>query len=314
MALYLSFYKGGGDIMKILITGSTGFLGGHLTKALVQAGHEVIILKRSYSNTWRIAKILPNLTVFNIDHCPLEQPFLECGPIDVVIHSATKYDRNGEQASQLLDSNVSFPLKLLETASLFRTEIFINTDSFIHKNNAGYKHLAGYALTKKQFLEWGKEFSLLNKIHFINMRLEHIYGSFDNESKFTTHIIKSCLNHVSKLPLTQGNQKRDFIHVNDVVSAYLLLIKQRVENLSWYQEYEIGTGKMASIREFVEMVHQKSQSRTKLHFGALPHREHELMESTANIEPLKQLGWVSQINLEKGIELVLADEKNRLKA
>nr|WP_312029629.1 NAD-dependent epimerase/dehydratase family protein [Paenibacillus sedimenti] len=162
--------------IKIVITGSTGFLGSHLTRVLVKEGYEVIIVKRSFSNTWRISDILSEVTVFNLDEEPFERPFIQCGPIDAVIHTGTKYDRNDESALQLLNANVSFPLELLETAASYQTGMFINTDSFIHKNNAGYRHLAKYALTKKQFLEWGKELSAAEKIRFLNCRLEHIYG------------------------------------------------------------------------------------------------------------------------------------------
>ncbi|MGG3888364.1 NAD-dependent epimerase/dehydratase family protein [Metabacillus fastidiosus] len=296
--------------MKILITGSTGFLGSHLTKTLVKEGHEVIILKRSFSNTWRISDVLSNVTVFNIDECSLEQPFIEFGSIDAVIHTATMYDRYGERVSQLLDANVSFPLQLLETAMSFQTKLFINTDSFIHKNNAGYKHLAGYALTKKQFLEWGKEFSLTGKIRFINVKLEHIYGSFDSESKFSAYIMRSCLNNIPELHLTPGDQKRDFIHINDVISAYSLLLKFGITDLTWFKEYELGTGKTVTVRDYVELIHLMSQSKTELKFGAIPHRENEIMESKANIEELEKLGWKSEISLKKGIELMLADERN----
>ncbi|KON85967.1 epimerase [Sporosarcina globispora] len=296
--------------MKILITGSTGFLGSHLTKMLVKEGYEVILLKRSFSNTWRISDILSKVTVFNIDQCPIEQPFMECGPIDVVIHTATMYDRNNERHSQLHKANVSFPLQLLETAISFQTNAFINTDSFIHKNNAGYRHLAGYALTKKQFLEWGKELSTAKNIRFINVRLEHLYGSFDSESKFCAHVIKSCLNNVPELHLTEGNQKRDFIHIKDVVSAYSLLLKQNWSDFPSFKEYELGTGKTLTVRHFVELVHRHSQSITKLHFGSLPQRDNEIMESAANIDELKKLGWTNKITVEKGIELTISDEKN----
>ncbi|OLO26869.1 epimerase [Alkalihalophilus pseudofirmus] len=297
--------------MKILMTGSTGFLGSHLTRALVSEGHEVIIIKRSFSDTWRISDILSKVVVYNIDHCSLENPFEKCGPIDVVIHTATKYDRNGESQSQLLNSNVSFPLQLLEIAISYQTKMFINTDSFINKNNLGYKYLVGYALSKKQFLEWGKKISLTGKIRFINIKLEHIYGSFDNEDKFTTYIIKSCLKNIPELHLTEGFQKRDFIHVNDVLTAYSLILNKNMNGLPGFQEYELGLGESVTIREFIELIHKKSQSKTLLKFGAIPQRDNEIMESKANIQELKKLGWKSKINLEQGIELVLKDEKNR---
>ncbi|WP_078428358.1 NAD-dependent epimerase/dehydratase family protein [Alkalihalobacterium alkalinitrilicum] len=297
--------------MKILMTGSTGFLGSHLTRALVKEGHEVIIIKRSFSNTWRIVDILSKVVVYNMDQCSLEKPFEEHGPIDVVIHTATKYDRNGESSSQLLHSNVSFPLQLLEKSISYHTKLFINTDSFINKKNEGYQYLVSYALTKKQFLEWGREFSLAGKICFINIKLEHIYGPFDNEDKFTTYIIKSCLKNIPELHLTEGFQKRDFIHVNDVLTAYSIILNKNMKGLPGFQEYELGLGECKTIREFIELIHEKSQSKTLLKFGAIPLRQNEIMESKANIEELKKLGWKSKINLEQGIELVLQAEKNR---
>lgn len=295
-------------MMKLLITGATGFLGSHLTKELVNQEHEVIILKRSFSNTWRINEILSKVTVFDIDQISLEQPFVDCESIDAVVHTATKYDRNGEKLSTLLDANVSFPLKLLEASISHKVKIFINTDSFIHKNNAGYKHLAGYALTKKQFLEWGKELSKLEKIHFLNIQLEHLYGPFDADSKFSKYILKSFANNVPALNLTPGEQKRDFIHVNDAVSAYSQILKQKPTDFPYYKEFELGTGKTATIREFVELIHQKVNSQTTLKFGAIPYREKELMESCANNRELRNLGWKSEIELEKGIEMMIGDE------
>jgi len=41
---------------KTLITGATGFLGSHLLPALIEKGYDIIVLKRSFSNTWRIQK------------------------------------------------------------------------------------------------------------------------------------------------------------------------------------------------------------------------------------------------------------------
>ncbi|PLS16196.1 epimerase [Bacillus sp. M6-12] len=296
--------------MKILVTGATGFLGSHLTRALVKEGYDVILLKRSYSNTWRISDLLQKVTFFDIDRCPIIQPFIECGHIDVIIHTATKYNRHGDRISELVESNISFPLELLETAIAFQTGTFINTDSFIHKGNTGYSHLAGYALTKKLFLECGKEYSNAKKIHFINARLEHLYGSFDGEDKFSSYILKSCFNNIPELQLTAGEQKRDFIHVRDAISAYLFLLKWGDQHVPWFKEFEVGTGSSVPVREFVELIHQKTRSSTTLKFGAIPYQENEIMDSKANIQQLQKLGWKSEIGLAQGIDIILADQFN----
>ena len=63
--------------MKILVTGATGFLGSHLVKALLKEKHQVIILKRSFSDTWRIEDVLENLISYDIDQYDLEKIFKE---------------------------------------------------------------------------------------------------------------------------------------------------------------------------------------------------------------------------------------------
>lgn len=301
-------YKVGGLYVKILITGATGFLGSYLTKSLVGEGHKVIILKRSFSNTWRISDILPMVSIYDIDRCSLEQPFVDYEGIDVVIHTATNYDRNEDNFIEIFESNVSFPLKLLDIAASFQTTAFINTDSFINKGNLDYQYLIKYALTKKQFLKWGKQFASAGKIRFVNVKLEHIYGPFDSDYKFTTYVIKSCLKNVPELKLTPGHQKRDFIYIEDVITAYSLLLQQGLQGLEFFKEYELGTGESLTVRHFVELVHRLTKSKTNLKFGTIPYRENEIMESKASNEELKKLGWVCKINLDEGIKRILKIE------
>ena len=90
--------------------------------------------------------------------------------------------------------------------------------------------------------------------------------------------------------MTAGEQKRDFIHIDDVVSIYQLLLKKVQKESSFYQEYPIGSGKATTVRELVEIIHKLTKSKTILNFGALPYREGEIMFSEAKIEKLKLIG------------------------
>lgn len=173
----------------------------------------------------------------------------------------------------------------------------------------GYQHLAGYALTKLQFLQWLKVYSSLEKIKIANLKLEHVYGPFDNKNKFIPYIYRKCFNNVPELNLTLGNQKRDFIHISDVVSAYSVVLKQKMENFHYFQEYEVGIGSSVSVRKLVELIHDKTNAKTLLRFGALPHHKNEIIDSKANNFKLKKLGWVDQVSLENGIELTMAEEQ-----
>ena len=57
--------------MRVLLTGATGFLGSHLLKALVSKGYEVVVLKRSTSDMWRLKGFEHTFKSYDIDQVPL---------------------------------------------------------------------------------------------------------------------------------------------------------------------------------------------------------------------------------------------------
>ncbi len=133
-----------------------------------------------------------------------------------------------------------------------------------------------------------------------------MYGAFDNDAKFTSHIINTCLENTPELKLTDGEQQRDFIHVDDVVSAFSVLLETVSSEGHIDRDYDLGSGEATPIREFVEMVHRLTGSQTKLRFGALPYRDHEIMHSVANVEVLKKLGWSPKYSLEQGLRQTIS--------
>jgi nucleoside-diphosphate-sugar epimerase len=288
----------------VLITGATGFLGSHLTFACLRAGYNVIILKRRTSRLDRIKEILDQIQCFDIED-GVEQPFKLNKGIDAVLHTATCYGRSQETPLEVFEANTVFPLRLLQTAVLFNVDTFFNTDTIL------YKYLNSYALSKNHFMEWGQSFSITGHIRFLNIRLEHMYGPGDDASKFTTHVIRSCLANVPELKLTAGEQKRDFIFIDDVISAYLLLLEKHCVLNKNFITFELGSGKAISIRSFVESVHHISESRTKLDFGSIPYREGEIMESKADISALEKLGWCIHYNIEEALRLTIDQEKGK---
>ena len=108
----------------ILITGATGFLGSHITWTLFNEGFSIIILKRSFSDIWRIREIIDKIRYYDIDKVELEIPFKE-NEIDCIIHTATNYGKKREKISEIIETNVVFPLKLLEIATFFNTDTFL---------------------------------------------------------------------------------------------------------------------------------------------------------------------------------------------
>lgn len=283
----------------ILLTGATGFLGSHLLEKLLQNKYNVIILKRSTSDCWRIAPLLSKVKFYDVDSCDIKIPFEE-NKIDVVIHTVTNYGRKNTDIIEVVNTNLMFSLRLLNTAVAFNTDTFFNTDTLL------YKYLNYYSLSKKQFVDWLKLFS--NKIKVVNLKIEHMYGPKDDNTKFVSWIIEQLLNDVKSIDLTPGYQKRDFIYIDDVVDVYMLLL-EKTSHLEGFNEFDVGTDNQIEIREFVREVYNEVKKikpiSTKLNFGAIPYREGEFMEIEENLEPLFELGWRPKISLEEGIQKIL---------
>ncbi len=277
-----------------LVTGATGFLGSHVVKKLLAEGQKVVILKRSFSNTKRLKAELSKIKSYDIDKLDDFVDVFREQHIDVVIHTATCYGRQGEAVEEIYDVNLKFPLKLLELALRFNTDTFFNTDTILSK------YLNWYALSKKQFSEIGQQFAHMGKINFIDAKLEHMYGEDDSNTKFVTFMLEALQNNQDELKLTAGEQRRDFIYVDDVVDAYWKILTAQ-GNDKKYQYYEVGTGKTISIKELVMLAKSITKSQTKLVFGAIPYRENEIMESKADISDLQAIDWNPHTLVSEGL-------------
>ncbi|WP_172611013.1 NAD-dependent epimerase/dehydratase family protein [Eubacterium limosum] len=277
--------------MKVLLTGATGFLGSHLLKKFVKSKYEVIVLKRSTSNLWRIKDVVDKVKCYDIDQVDLGQVFEKEPDIDSIVHTATCYGRGEEISTDIVQTNLLFPLELMELAVKYGCPAFFNTDTFFAKNtNKQYQYLNSYTLSKKQFLEWGKEFAAQKKIHFYNLILEHVYGEDDNPDKFIPMVIDQCMKNVDHLDLTSGEQKRDFVYVGDVAQIYDFLLQNAEIRKSYYEEFDIGTGNSIEIKEAVKIIKATTQSQTILNFGSINYRDGEIIETNTDVTTMKKYG------------------------
>lgn len=283
--------------MNILITGASGFLGSALARRFGEVNHKISLLVRRDTNLYRLRNLVP----YTVGRCESDQEIIQfitqtCP--DLVIHTACCYGRNGESLPQIIDSNIRFGLLVLDAIKNLKKEVaFINTGTVLSRN------VSLYSLTKIQFEELGSSFASASSknIQFINIKLQHMYGPGDDNSKFTSHIINSCRNNIPALPLTLGEQKRDFIYIGDVVEAYLK-IAENLAKLHGNQEIELGSGTALRVRDFVELAHKLTNSKTELLFGQIPYKENDSMCMVANIDKLKNLGWVPEFDIEAGIK------------
>lgn len=288
--------------MKILLTGGSGFLGSALARHLQDQGHEVALLLRPASSLVRLEG-----RSFDIGRCADDaalQEFVARVQPQVVIHTACAYGRQGETLLQLTDANLRLGLGLLQALqglpAADAPRLFLNTGTALP---AG---VSPYALSKRQFAHWGRQQALAapQRLRFVNVELEHMYGPGDDASKFTTHVLRSCQRHEPALKLTAGEQRRDFIYIDDVLSGYTTLLERAAE-LGTALDVPLGSGQAPTVRDFVQTAHRLCGSRTELQFGALPYRSGEAMHCQADLAQMSRLGWTPRWSLEDGLRRTL---------
>jgi CDP-paratose synthetase len=290
----------------VLVTGGTGFLGSHLVKRLIQQGHEVILLRRISSNTSRLSEVSQSLVSYSIGETQLETIF-DRHSIDLILHCATHYGRSESNPIPVIEANLVLPLSLLHLAITRGVKYFINTDTILDPR------VNHYSTSKKQFLDWFKTYA--TQLVCVNVALEHFFGPGDDPSKFVSSVIGKFLQDEKTIPLTPGEQRRDFIYIDDAVEGFMNIVDWTFTQEIGFHHFEIGTGRTISIRNFVELIKKLSgNTQTELAFGALPYRPSEVMESQVDLGPLSKTGFRVKTSLEDGIAKTIEGERRRARS
>lgn len=297
-----------GDLKHILITGANGFLGSNIVEHLLAAGCRPVVLVRETSDLWRIQQFAGQFDIYTIS--AQDARFTELFslyPIEAIIHTATNYGRSGSLVD-ILDTNVMFPLQLIETGLKHQLKLFINTDSFFAKPAFNQAYLNDYTNSKRILFGLLQGFS--DKLKIANLRIEHVYGPNDGEQKFVTAICKQLLAHQPEILLTEGYQKRDFVYVKDVAHAFIQVLK-RYDQLESFEEFEIGTGTSITVREFVQQMAAATNSSAELRFGALEARKGEIQDSFARLDMNSKINWKASYSMELALQNMIETEKKR---
>ena len=289
--------------MNVVITGGTGYLGSHIVRAMVKRGWHVTVITLPSSGLGFLTGLQECVRLVSTER--LAQAFDTAEPVDIVVHAATCYGRNGESAADMLDANVRFPLQVLRCAMEHGVGLFCNTDTILSR------HTDSYGLSKKQFLEW-LQFSAGNhSIRGANLVLDQFYGPGQSGDRFVVWLVRKCLAGVD-IPLTAGTQKRRFLYIDDLVDGYMTALQYAIDHQTQFVEFQIASPRPIAIREFVEKVHAMSNSRSVLRFGAVPQRSHEPIESVMDLSSTLALGWEEHVTLECGLAAVIEYEKGLL--
>lgn len=281
--------------MNVLITGGNGFLGSALAEKFYNQNFKVSLIVRPKSNLSRIQKHINNYFLYELlSENNLEEIIKKSNP-DIIIHTACNYGRKNEYIIDIFDTNYRLGLLIFnEIIKLEKKIIFLNVGTILPAETNLY------SFSKNQFSDLGKYITTnFENIIFKNILLQHMYGPGDDESKFTTYVINSCLNNVQEVNLTSGEQLRDFIYIKDVTDAISIICKKVTEIKSI--DIEVGSGVLISIKEFVLKLYELTKSTSNLNFGAISVGNKQIDIPASNLSILNSFKWKPKYNLEDGL-------------
>lgn len=287
--------------MNILLTGATGFIGTNFVLELYKK-YNIIALVRKTSDVSEISKYC-KIAYFSDDK-DLDDVF-EKNNIDGVVHMATKWlsTHSFNDINNLVETNITFGIKLLENCKKYNVNFFINTSTFgSYCNSKEYRPASLYAATKKAFEDIISFYSLTSACIFTNLLIFNVYGEHDK----SVRLFKLLENLGDKeLKMSDGNQIVDYSHVYDVVNAFSLLIDLLITNpiLCKNKIFSLKGKERLCLREVVEKYEEKLGKKLDIKWGARPKRELEIVKPWEGGETLPN--WEQTISLDKGFTMLI---------
>ncbi len=250
--------------MNILLLGATGYLGGNIVQYLSDRGHNVICVVRRTSDLSRLDKL--NCKIVSNEPGQIEITFKQ-NYIDWVINGVTTYKPNDTLYGDMFESNIVFPLSVLNLAIKYGCKNFMTMGTGVPDD------FNIYSFTKAKFSDFGRYLSEKDGINFADLRLEMFYGGNNEPDK---KFLRSCalkLHTGIGLDLTEGTQKRDIIRVEDVLRIIDLIISKSY--VHGYKTLPVGSGQSHSIREIILYMSEKLNSTSVINFGVIESRAGE---------------------------------------
>jgi nucleoside-diphosphate-sugar epimerase len=296
---------------RVFITGANGFLGANLTRRLIKEGYDVHVLLRKDSNIWRLKDIKKYINIHQGDITEFNSLYkiLQTLHPNYILHLAVfgAYHYQTD-TKKIIHVNVEGTRNLLEASKDIPYTCFINTGS---SSEYGIKNkpikerdfcdpISYYAATKLTATHLCKIFAEQYKKPIITFRLFSVFGPFEEQTRFIPTIMKALIQKDDIL-LTAGNQRRDFIYVDDVLDAYMnaLYLGKNLQG----EICNIGTGNEYTNDEVVQQLFTITKKQTKINKGAYPKRIWDTSHWVADITHAKQvLDWKPRISLDKGLE------------
>jgi nucleoside-diphosphate-sugar epimerase len=292
--------------MRVFLTGAAGFIGSHVARVLIAAGCEVTALVRPTSNLWRLPDLLDRLTLAEADledAAALRQILARSRP-EACIHLAW-YVEPGKYlpAIQNLSCLTASLTLLKELAKVECKKVVMAGTCAEYDTELGYLREYGptkpatvYASTKLALCLVGQQFAALHGLQFAWGRVFYLYGPQEDERRVLPALFRA-LSKGEPFPATLGEQVRDYLHVEDVATAFWTLAREGASGI-----FNIASGIPITMRQLMETLGDVVGRRDLIRFGAVPYRTWEPPFVCGDNRRLRFNGWSPRYSLQDGLQ------------
>jgi nucleoside-diphosphate-sugar epimerase len=166
-----------------------------------------------------------------------------------------------------------------------------------------------YAATKSAFEEILRYYVAAENFKVLNLRIYDTFGPDDQRPKLIPKLLK-CFETQQALELSPGEQKLDFVHIDDVVNGFVRageLLDSDKSEAGYLRSYSLSSGDLVSLRELISIIEGAKGQKLNVKWGARPYRKREVMMPFEGLERLP--GWAATRKLEESLrELIRAAE------
>lgn len=294
--------------MKCLVTGGAGFIGSNLVDKLLSMGHEVVVIDNESSECNENFYWNENASNHKVDIIDYEstRPLYE--GVDVVFHLAAEARiqpaiKNPIRAVMTNSVGTCTVLQCAREAGVKRV-IYSSTSSAYGRNNPPCVEtmvedcLNPYSVSKVNGEKLCRMYYELYGLETIIFRYFNVYGERHPLKGTYAPVVGLFLQQAeNQEPLTivgDGEQRRDFTHVYDVVNANIMVAISNPEPSAFGQVYNVGTGTNHSVNQIADMISSNQIN--------IPPRLGEARETLADTSKIKKtFGWSAKLDIESWI-------------
>ena len=283
--------------MRALVTGGTGFVGSRLSARLVSLGHDVWVTGREGEN------VVPE----GVGTVPWDRAGVM--HFDVCFHQAANNDTLDEDFWGIMESNMFAPARLFNKLIRMgcRTFVYASSTAVYGNSPVPYKEdglvdpLNLYAKSKLAFDEFALSFAEETRAVVFGLRYCNVYGSGESHkgrrASMVMHICHQMISGERPRIFKDGEQRRDWIHVEDVVEANLACLGHISGGV-----FNIASGRAVTFNHLVSVINSQLKSSLKSEYIECPFKSAYQNDTETDISKAKKvLGWRPKISLEDGV-------------